>query len=175
MLAKKRLLAWLARSASSLAARKASRLRLRSTPRANCSATDSRRSASFLPKRPASVKCMGRQKNGKAAEDLVIEVPLGTQLYEVPPETSLYEAPVEPDQEDAPEAALAVPEETEPEKPVLVADLTEPGQTYVACRGGRGGKGNLHFTSSTMLNQDVAKGTVHTSAARAAAVDVVGI
>jgi GTP-binding protein len=92
---------------------------------------------------------MGRQKNGKAAEDLVIDVPLGTQLYEVPPETSLYEAPVEPDQEDAPEA-LAVPVEAEPEKPVLVADLTEPGQTYVACRGGRGGKGNLHFTSSTM-------------------------
>jgi len=92
---------------------------------------------------------MGRQKNGKAAEDLVIEVPLGTQLYEVPPETSLYEAPVEPDQEDAPEV-LAAPEEAEPEKPVLVADLTEPGQTYVACRGGRGGKGNLHFTSSTM-------------------------
>ena len=92
---------------------------------------------------------MGRQKNGKAAEDLVIDVPLGTQLYEVPPETSLYEAPVEPDQEDAPEA-LAVPVEAEPEKPVLVADLTEPGQTYVAGRGGRGGKGNLHFTSSTM-------------------------
>ena len=32
----------------------------------------------------------------------------------------------------------------------LLADLTLPGQDYVACRGGRGGKGNLHFASATM-------------------------
>jgi GTPase len=91
---------------------------------------------------------MGRQKNGKAADDLVIDVPLGTQLYEVPAETSLYEAPGQTDPDDA--AVAAVPGEADADKPVLVADLTEPGQTFVACQGGRGGKGNLHFTSSTM-------------------------
>lgn len=30
----------------------------------------------------------------------------------------------------------------------LIADITEHGQQYVACEGGRGGKGNSHFKSS---------------------------
>ena len=79
---------------------------------------------------------MGRQKSGKAAEDLVIHVPVGTQLYELPEDASLAPAP-------------PVEEELET-GPALLVDLVEPGQTFVACQGGRGGKGNLHFTSSTM-------------------------
>ena len=31
----------------------------------------------------------------------------------------------------------------------MIADLTEDGQQFVLCTGGRGGKGNHHFTSST--------------------------
>ncbi len=31
----------------------------------------------------------------------------------------------------------------------IIADLTEDLQTWVACQGGRGGKGNAHFVSST--------------------------
>lgn len=31
----------------------------------------------------------------------------------------------------------------------LLIDLTEDGQTWVVCKGGRGGKGNTHFTTST--------------------------
>jgi len=65
---------------------------------------------------------MGQQRYGKAAEDLVIEVPRGTQFFEL-------------DAED---------------NKTLVADLVEDGQEFVACQGGRGGKGNLHFASSTM-------------------------
>lgn len=79
---------------------------------------------------------MGRQRSGKAAEDLVIHVPVGTQLYELPVEADIYAPPVA---EENPETA-----------PVLLVDLVESDQTFVACRGGRGGKGNLHFTSSTM-------------------------
>jgi GTP-binding protein len=32
---------------------------------------------------------------------------------------------------------------------VLVADLTEVGQQFVLCKGGLGGKGNVHFKSAT--------------------------
>uniref|UniRef100_I2PXQ3 GTPase Obg n=1 Tax=Desulfovibrio sp. U5L TaxID=596152 RepID=I2PXQ3_9BACT len=138
----------------------------------------------------------GRQKHGKAAEDLIIDVPVGTELYELPalgtethgrPETEeLAEAESlsgarESDAVEEWEAAEAyaeaeelgeaenlddvetpdgVPAPSGPEgfgeaveeagDPELLIDLTEPGQTYVACKGGRGGKGNLHFASATM-------------------------
>ena len=32
----------------------------------------------------------------------------------------------------------------------VLADLVTDGQTYLCCKGGRGGKGNAHFKSSTM-------------------------
>ncbi len=31
----------------------------------------------------------------------------------------------------------------------VLVDFTEEGQTWIACKGGRGGKGNAHFTTST--------------------------
>jgi len=120
---------------------------------------------------------MGRQKNGKAAEDLVIRVPVGTELYELPPlgesespaedgikveeeiaagETVLDETgeavamavEVDAPAGDTAENAVGTRQKEAP-LPLLV-DLIKPGQTYVACHGGRGGKGNLHFASSTM-------------------------
>lgn len=63
----------------------------------------------------------GSQKYGRNGEDLVLELPVGTQVLE----TGL-------DGEDA-----------------LVADLDEPGREIVLARGGRGGKGNEHFKTST--------------------------
>lgn len=136
---------------------------------------------------------MGRQKCGKAAEDLYIDVPVGTELYELPPlgsdapagvadiaaaesagveavfsagaveETDLAEdvdmtedvdvaeeADVAEDADGLDEAASEALPEPAPEQLKLLVDLVEPGQTYVACKGGRGGKGNLHFASSTM-------------------------
>ncbi|MFP5258040.1 MAG: Obg family GTPase CgtA [Acidobacteriota bacterium] len=141
---------------------------------------------------------MGRQKCGKAGEDLYIDVPVGTELYELPPLGSEEPAGVAEiaaaesagveavlagagDEDEltelADDDALAADDDTEadadaadideaddeadaavpvagskpaPESLKLLVDLVEPGQTYVACKGGRGGKGNLHFASSTM-------------------------
>ncbi len=62
----------------------------------------------------------GQDKYGRAGENLVIEVPVGTILLE----------------------------ETEDGELKKVADLTSDGQEFVPCAGGEGGRGNLHFKSS---------------------------
>lgn len=59
----------------------------------------------------------GQKMFGKRGKDLVVPVPLGTEVYEV-------------------------------ESGLLVADITEPGQTAIVAKGGAGGYGNVHFKSS---------------------------
>ena len=59
----------------------------------------------------------GQKMFGKRGKDLVVPVPLGTEVYEI--ETGL-----------------------------LIADVTEPGQSVVVAKGGAGGFGNVHFKSS---------------------------
>lgn len=60
---------------------------------------------------------MGRNKTGAKGEDIVLKLPLGTQIYEEDNET-------------------------------LICDLSEVGQRFRLLKGGNGGFGNLHFTTS---------------------------
>ncbi|OYU15465.1 MAG: GTPase ObgE [Alphaproteobacteria bacterium PA4] len=62
---------------------------------------------------------MGRNRTGAGADDLLIKVPVGTQILADDDERS------------------------------LIADLTRPGQRVALLRGGDGGKGNDHYKSST--------------------------
>ncbi|MCF8039483.1 MAG: GTPase ObgE [Desulfohalobiaceae bacterium] len=64
----------------------------------------------------------GQAKHGRSGRDLVLEVPAGTLVLEVAENGSR----------------------------TVLADLSEKGQTFTAVHGGRGGKGNSHFKSSTM-------------------------
>ncbi|MGE9984257.1 GTPase ObgE [Desulfovibrio sp. SGI.169] len=63
----------------------------------------------------------GGQCDGKKGEDLVLGLPVGTLVFAEGPEGER-----------------------------LLADLSEPDSLVLAARGGRGGKGNEHFKSSTM-------------------------
>ena len=71
----------------------------------------------------------GANKTGKSGADLVIRVPVGTLVH---------------DTEDDPEA--------EP-----LADLTQHGERCVVARGGRGGRGNTRFKTSTRQTPDFAE------------------
>lgn len=64
----------------------------------------------------------GRDKYGKGADDMIVDLPMGTLVYEVDPEDGSEK---------------------------LIADLTEEGREIVICKGGDGGRGNIHFKSST--------------------------
>jgi GTP-binding protein len=99
---------------------------------------------------------MGKNLYGRGAKPKYVRVPVGTLVYRVrndapaapaPPAlrgTQMYnlahEAPESP-----PKRGLDI---RSPDLE-LVADLTEPGQEFVLCKGGNGGKGNVHFKSST--------------------------
>ncbi len=101
----------------------------------------------------------GKNCHGRSAEDTIYKVPIGTVIYRLPFEaasdepaprdTSTYvdltsltdnEAAAFEGKKHRPRVDLAELE--------LVADLTEPGQSFVLCKGGDGGNGNVHFKSS---------------------------
>jgi GTP-binding protein len=65
---------------------------------------------------------MGKNRTGGGGRDLVIKVPIGTQIIS------------EPDEEGYSD---------------LLADFTEPGQRIVFLRGGDGGRGNASYKTST--------------------------
>jgi len=68
----------------------------------------------------------GRNKHGKAAPDVILRVPVGTMIFDA---------------------------DAGPETPAL-ADLTRTDERFVAVKGGRGGRGNARFATSTRQAPD---------------------
>ena len=117
---------------------------------------------------------MGKGMDGHAGKDLIVKVPCGTLVWKLPAPPPIPEAlePAEPEEKppmllssskrpiirhsgrnralevnlEEEEDAAAPPPESEEEE--LVADLTEHGQEFILCKGGRGGLGNRNFATS---------------------------
>jgi GTP-binding protein len=71
----------------------------------------------------------GSKKHGKRGDDLILKVPVGTMV-------------VDPDR---------------PPDDNLVGDLEHPNDRVIVARGGRGGRGNTHFASSTNQTPQIAQ------------------
>lgn len=90
----------------------------------------------------------GKKMHGRAAKPKIVKVPIGTVVYQAPtpiPRNDGFEA--EPRGSD-PAEAIAVTNADDQKPSLQIADLTHDGEEFVLCRGGGGGKGNVHFKSS---------------------------
>src|SRR6185295_582596 len=119
---------------------------------------------------------MGKGMDGHAGKDLIVKVPCGTVVWQLPPGTGALvsgndEAEDTPpntlklstgrrplirhsgrdramevnlEESDLPPGRLA-----EQDKGERVADLTEHGQQFFLCKGGRGGLGNRNFATAS--------------------------
>ncbi len=96
-----------------------------------------------IVKAKSGVHGQGKKKHGRSAVAKVVKVPVGTIVYEAA-------APVRRDEWE--EEKVEAGEEKAPVLPPVlgepVADLARDGEEFVLCRGGAGGKGNVHFKSS---------------------------
>ncbi len=104
-----------------------------------------------------------RQCYGKAGPDKVVPIPVGTVVFKLRPEFQVVprrvDAEGEPEEEYSAEKhgraddplplPVAPPPHDVPDEALeLVVDLVNPGETFVLCKGGRGGRGNVHFKSA---------------------------
>lgn len=117
---------------------------------------------------------MGKGMDGKAGKDLVIKVPCGTLVWKLP--SAPVEEQEEESEDETPKssglkistgnrpvirtsgseramevdlsAEDATTESASLEKGELVCDLTQHGQRFTLCKGGRGGLGNRNFATA---------------------------
>jgi len=92
---------------------------------------------------------MGKKMSGRAGADKVVKIPVGTVVWRG--EQTMPMIPSE--LEASHEITSTVPWQDSSTShgttgAEVVADLTRDGQDFVLCRGGAGGKGNVHFKSS---------------------------
>ena len=91
----------------------------------------------------------GKKKFGKSMEPKVVLVPVGTLIYRLPPgQTITRRSAADAEATDDKARERLPPEAFAADELELLADLTQSGQEYLLCKGGRGGRGNVHFKSS---------------------------
>ena len=92
---------------------------------------------------------MGKKMSGRAGADKVVKIPVGTVVWRGEQTMPMIPSELEASHEITSTApwqdSLTSHGMTGAE---VVADLTRDGQDFMLCRGGAGGKGNVHFKSS---------------------------
>ena len=119
---------------------------------------------------------LGKGMDGHAGKDIIIKVPCGTLVWRLPSAPKAVEDPIPGEEDDEPprlrsstsrrpvfrttrggqarEFDLSDDATTEAAPPdphakgELVADLTDHGQQFILCKGGRGGLGNRNFATA---------------------------
>ena len=110
---------------------------------------------------------LGKGMDGPAGKDLIVKVPCGTLVWRIESQPAHSLTPIggEGKGEEAASAKIrhsgsaraleidlseeAAPTRSEQSKGELITDLTEHGQQFVLCKGGRGGLGNRNFATAT--------------------------
>jgi len=90
---------------------------------------------------------MGKNMSGRAGVDKLVEVPVGTIVWRAEQSVPVILSEVEGSRETNSTASPRDSSLRMTEKHPLT-DLAQDGQEFVLCRGGAGGKGNVHFKSS---------------------------
>jgi len=93
---------------------------------------------------------MGKKMHGRSAPAKIVKVPVGTLVRRTEegkrPTSNARRPTPNAGAHDAGSDQCAI---ANPQSEIeLVVDLTRDGQEFVLCRGGAGGKGNVHFKSS---------------------------
>ena len=93
---------------------------------------------------------MGKKMHGRSAPAKIVKVPVGTLVRRTEegkrPTSNAQRPTPNAEAQDAGSDQFAI---ANPQSEIeLVVDLTRDGQEFVLCRGGAGGKGNVHFKSS---------------------------
>ena len=77
----------------------------------------------------------GKKMTGRAGADKIVKVPLGTIVWQAV-------------EDKRPTHNAQRPTSNSEQSAIPIVDLIHDGQEFVLCRGGAGGKGNVHFKSS---------------------------
>ena len=87
----------------------------------------------------------GKKMTGRAGVDKIVKVPLGTIVCQADED----KRPTSNAQPAIAEGTAGGPPTSNSEQSAIpIVDLIHDGQEFVLCRGGAGGKGNVHFKSS---------------------------
>jgi GTP-binding protein len=89
---------------------------------------------------------MGKKMAGRAGADKIVKVPVGTIVWLAKEETVSTRPTLNAQRSTSNSQQIANRKSQIENEPIV--DLTRDGQELVLCRGGAGGKGNVHFKSS---------------------------